>query len=478
MKTYEVKKIESFTENNYTSIYLDSYKRLWVSVYGNGLYCYQGDQLIKHFTASNSPLTYDVIHDIMERDNQLWVATDGGGINIISLDDFSFTNIQQKQDDVHSFPANTIYRLYLDPANNMWAGSIRRGLIGIKNVYACSYQNVPFGNLYGLSNQTINSFFQDSDGIVWVGTDGGGINRFDPVSGTFKHYPATKYEKVVSIVEYTPDELLFFSFNKGLFIFHKQTGQIRPFVLIDKEMNDQTCINGFSVNIQRITKTKILFSAQHIFIYDMVTCKFDIVATMGEEYERHSPLIIATKGAKTYLSDLKNICEYDSSEGTFRTIYKGQYTISDASMDQDGVFWLASAEGLVRYDPRTGKSELINTSLFQDVASVVADNQYRIWIGTRRHLFVYSSRTHNFATLEEVDGVLPNEYIFHATLLADNGDVFVGGTTGMTVINSAVHFDTDEDYTVELLDVLLNGLPVSLSEEPQEAAETIQVPWN
>lgn len=102
-----------------------------------------------------------------------------------------------------------------------------------------------FGNLYGLSNQTINSFFQDSDGIVWVGTDGGGINRFDPVSGTFKHYPATKYEKVVSIVEYTPDELLFFSFNKGLFIFHKQTGQIRPFVLIDKEMNDQTCINGF-----------------------------------------------------------------------------------------------------------------------------------------------------------------------------------------------------------------------------------------
>lgn len=128
--------------------------------------------MIKHFTASNSPLTYDVIHDIMERDNQLWVATDGGGINIISLDDFSFTNIQQKQDDVHSFPANTIYRLYLDPANNMWAGSIRRGLIGIKNVYACSYQNVPFGNLYGLSNQTINSFFQDSDGIVWVGTDG------------------------------------------------------------------------------------------------------------------------------------------------------------------------------------------------------------------------------------------------------------------------------------------------------------------
>lgn len=478
MKTCELKKVESFTEKNYASIYLDSHKRLWVSVYGNGLYCYEKDKLLKHFTVSNSPLTYDVIHDIIERDNQLWVATDGGGINIISLDDFSFTNIQQMQDDVHSFPANTIYRLYLDPANNMWAGSIRRGLIGIKNVYARSYQNVPFNNLYGLSNQTINSFFQDSDGIIWVGTDGGGINRFDPLSGTFTHYPATKYEKVVSMVEYTPDELLFFSFNKGLFIFHKRTGQIRPFMLIDKEMNNQTCVNGYSVNIQRITKNKILFSAQHIFIYDIVSRKFDIVATMGKEYERLSPLVISTVGTKTYLSDLKNICEYDSSEGTFKTIYEGQYIINDASMDRDGIFWLASTEGLIRYDPRSGKSELINTGLFHEVTSVVADNQYRIWIGTRRHLFVYFTRSRNFTTLDEVDGVLPNEYIFHATLLAKNGDIFVGGTTGMTVINSDIHFDTDADYTVELLDVLLNGLPVTLSEERHEAAGVIEVPWN
>ena len=95
---------------------------------------------------------------------------------------------------------------------------------------------------------------------------------------------------------------------------------------------------------------------------------------MGREYERNSPLIIATVGTKTYLTDLKNICEYDSSEGIFRTIYQGKYIINDASRDQDGVFWLASTEGLVRYDPRTGESELIKTSLFQEVSSVVTDN--------------------------------------------------------------------------------------------------------
>lgn len=70
-----------------------------------------------------------------------------------------------------------------------------------------------------------------------MGTDGGGINRFDPLTGTFKHYPSTMHEKVVSIVEYTPDELLFSSFNEGLFIFiSKRDGYVLLFWSIKKQM--------------------------------------------------------------------------------------------------------------------------------------------------------------------------------------------------------------------------------------------------
>lgn len=144
LKTNRVQKVESFSEKHYSSIFLDSYKRLWVGVYGDGLYCYQNGALLKHFTMNNSPLTYNVIHDIAEKDNSLWVATDGGGINVISLDNYSFTNICQINDDIYSFPTNSIYHLYLDAGNNMWAGSIRGGLIGIK-----VYMLVHFGICLG-----------------------------------------------------------------------------------------------------------------------------------------------------------------------------------------------------------------------------------------------------------------------------------------------------------------------------------------
>lgn len=67
IKTRELKKIETFTSKSYTAIFLDSHERLWVGIYGSGLYCYQDGKLLKHFTTSNSLLTYDVIHDIVEK---------------------------------------------------------------------------------------------------------------------------------------------------------------------------------------------------------------------------------------------------------------------------------------------------------------------------------------------------------------------------------------------------------------------------
>lgn len=478
LSTGKLVKINYLSEGNYTSIFLDSDKRLWISAYGNGLFCYQNDQLIKHFTTLNSPLTYDVIFNMLEKDKKLWVATDGGGITIISLDDYSFTNIRQIQGDVHSFPTNTIYRIYKDLADNIWVGSIRGGLIGVREVYARSYQNVPFGNPYGLTNQVINSFFQDSSGVIWIGTDGGGINSFDASTGTFKHYPSFEQKKVVSIVEYSPTELLFFSFDKGLFLFNKSNGQIRPFLLMNQEMNEKTCVNGFSVNIQKIASDKILLSAQHVFLYDIIKKEFSIVATMGKDYQRNSPLIITTVGTKTYLADLSGICEYDSFSGKFTTIYHSDYTINDACMDKNGVFWLATTVGVVSYDPHSKKSNWVQTSLFNEATSVIADKQQRIWIGTRHTLYFYSKLTNKFATLGEADGVLPNEYLFHAMLLAKDGDILVGGTTGMTIIDSDLRFDVADGSTIELLDVLLNGLPVNLSEEATDSIETIEIPWD
>ena len=477
LKKQSLKKEDMFSEMKYSCIYLDSHKHLWVCDYRKGLFCYKDGRLLKHFTTKNSPLTYDAIHDLVEKDNKLWVATDGGGINVISLDDFSFSKIQYMQDDINSFPASSVFRLYIDPQNNIWVGSVRDGLIGVKNVYARSFQNVPIGNPYGLSNRAVNCFLQDSDGLIWVGTDGGGINRFDPETFIFKHFPIAQYGKIASMVEYTADELLIYSFNKGLYLFNKHTGQLQPFTVVNQAMKDKIN-NGFSIFIQRISQNKILFSGEQIICYDMVTQKVDVVATIYKEFTRHSPLIITTVGTKTYFADVKNICEYDSFDGSFKTIYSGNSNISNVCRDKNGVFWIASENGLQSYNPLTKKLKSVQTSLFKEVNTILADDQKRIWIGTCQHLYVYFPETDNFAVLDEVDGVIPNEYIPRSTLLDKNGNILIGGTLGMTVIDRNICFNANVSNRIELLDVFLNGLSIPLDKKMNQFIETIKIPWD
>ncbi len=121
--------------------------------------------------------------------------------------------------DNYSLPANSILCLYNDYNNNIWAGSIRNGLISIREVSMKTYTDVPPGNDRGLSNNTVLSLFQESQDQIWVGTDGGGINSFNPLTEKFTHYSSTWEDKVASICQFTPGKLLISLFSQGVFIF-------------------------------------------------------------------------------------------------------------------------------------------------------------------------------------------------------------------------------------------------------------------
>ena len=46
------------------------------------------------------------------------------------------------------------------------------------------------GNLNSLSSSGINTIYEDSKGFIWIGSKGGGLDRFDPVTGSFIHFKA------------------------------------------------------------------------------------------------------------------------------------------------------------------------------------------------------------------------------------------------------------------------------------------------
>ncbi len=471
----EIKIIDYLSGGNYSKIFIDSYDRLWVSNYGEGLYCYEDEVLVRTFTSSNSKLTYPVIHDIIEKDNTLWVATDGGGINILSLTDFSISNIKHNQEDIGSFPANSIYRLYKDSSENIWAGSVQNGLIGIREVHIRSFRNAPLGNIYGLSNQTVNCFFEDKNGMIWIGTDGGGINSFDMNTKTFKHLMTTQNEKIVSIEEFSNDELIYFSFNRGFFILNKKTNKVKPFIIINDVVNRETCINGFSVYARRISDYEIMFSAQNLYIYNLTNKEFRVAATKGKDYQRNSPPIIMTLGAKTYIADEYAILAYDSADDRLTKVLDIDFAINDMTVDSDGLFWLATNEGLATYDQKLNKLNMLFNNLFEEIISVEYDVNNRIWIGAHNKLLVYRIKEGRFSLMSETDGVIANEYKLNATIRTKDNSIIMGGTNGMSIISSNIDPTNTDSHRIEVLDLLLNGMPKSV---PSNQLEAIKVPWN
>jgi signal transduction histidine kinase/DNA-binding NarL/FixJ family response regulator len=90
----------------------------------------------------------------------------------------------------------------------------------------------------GTSDAWINTIFEDSEGILWIGTSLGGLNRFDPKNGSFKHYKHNPEDKmsignnlVKSILEpkIHGDNILWVGTHGGLQKFDKKTGTFETF---------------------------------------------------------------------------------------------------------------------------------------------------------------------------------------------------------------------------------------------------------
>lgn len=461
-------------------ILIDSQKRIWIAPYNNGVRCYdQNGQLLSTYTTQNSNLSHNVVLSMAELDGQIWFGTDGGGINILNPKTKQITVLEHVPGDGYSLPVNSILCLYKDDYNNMWAGSIRSGLISIRKASIKTYTDAALNSDRGLSDNTVLSLYQrPNDQRIWIGTDGGGINSFDPVTGKFKHYPSTWRDKVASITGYSSTELMVSLFAKGVFIFNTTTGHSQPLTIVNKKINDQLCFSGRTVNLYQNTPETVLLLANHIYRYTLKTKVFELV----KEEEGHditgALLPIERKAEQTYLNDLKSIYVLDHQKNKLQPIYvmNGDTIINSVSADQKGTFWIGTNYGLSSYTPSTRKFKNISTGLFGEVRSVICDHKGKLWIGVDGMLFAWMIKEQKFIIFGESDGVIRNEYLQKPRLVSTTGDIYMGGVKGLLHIEHTLHIDSSEIPTLQLTDVSING--ESINNELTREHPTISVPWN
>lgn len=459
---------------------IDSQNRIWIAPYNEGIRCFTHDgKQLASYTTHNSNLNNNVVLSLAEREGQIWIGTDGGGINILEPETGRFSLLEHVPgSDNYSLPANSILCLYNDRNNNIWAGSIRNGLISIREVSMKTYTDVLPGSDRGLSNNTVLSLYQEADDRIWIGTDGGGLNLFNPLTKKFTHFPSTWEDKVASICPFTSGNLLLSIFSQGVFVFNPSTGKKTPFIIIDPETSTRLGSRGKTVNLFQNTPHSVLLLGDHVYQYNLKEQTFSIATEQQGADIIGAILPVTNYQNYTYLNDTKHIFRLDNRTNRLEVLYQcgGDTLLNSVSRDEYGNFWIGNNYGLIHYHPTTQKQTPMPTSLFGEVTQIVCDQQGKVWIGTDNMLFAWLIKEKKFVLFGESDGVIQNEYLSKPRLLSSQGNIYMGGVKGLLHINSNLPLITSEFPQLQLSDVIING--ESVNDKLSGTPVGISAPWN
>ncbi len=469
LKNSTIEPINFNKEQRISSYYIDKNNNLWLSPYRKGIYCYNslGNEIAK-YDSSNSELKNNIILDIKQYGEEIWMATDGNGIARLNTHTNEFEYIEHKEGSTNSFPAKSVNCIYIDKSNEVWAGTIRHGLFNIREVYMHTYQDAPLNNQYGLSNKTAQTIYDDGD-YIYIGTDGGGVNRFDKTNKTFLHYKSCINESVVSIINYSTKELIVSFYGKGLFFFNKSTGEYRRCNFVDHEIQEKFNQRGMGIQLNNYSKDKYHMFADQVYFCDAATNTVtpaevndileDSEVSLGKLRKIFSNENIA------YLYGFKNIFRLDNRTKSMTPIYYADYdtVINDVCSDEKGNLWIASNKGLIIYNIKNDTTKLVENSLFHEIYNVIYDPTGKIWIGAQGKLFNYDINQDIFSIYNESDGALANEYIPNSFSVSPDGTIYIGGTNGLLCMGRKNILDSDqivsdkEEIQLNLMEVLLDG---------------------
>ncbi len=172
------------------------------------------------------------------KDNRIWIGTSAEGL--FCYDPVTKSVVKHYKNDPKdslSVSSNSINSLEEDKEGNIWVGTGDKGICRL-NIQNSTFTSFPFINNNGsmkanneLDDQIVQFLFFDSDGILWIGTYKGGINKLDTKTNQFKSYTdfETGLTNVVTIYEDSHKRLWAGTYMSGLFLVDKNTGKAKRY---------------------------------------------------------------------------------------------------------------------------------------------------------------------------------------------------------------------------------------------------------
>ncbi len=410
-------------DNSVESLFADNDNQLWIGTQSAGFDCF--DILKKTFTHyrhqpgnDNSVTTGMVTSFAQDHEGNIWVGTHGG------LDRFDpktkkFAHYKYNAADTTSLYGNIVRTVYVDRQGVVWVGTGSpfhddEALNGKENGLSRYNKKTNTFTRFlhrdddptSLADSHVRSIYEDSHGNFWVGTAGDGLQTFDRLTGRFTRYPYDPVKlsrpQLGQRLVWVDDHITFIKEDgAGKLWIGTMQGGLTQYDPATKSMirygagNDTSKVfpdkSGWAAYLSRdgifwiSTWEAGLYYVkpnETTFPYYRIGSHID-----GMYEEKNGECWVCTHGGIVKLDARKNMVKRYPINLTPRAA--NYENIHDFLRDRSGIFWIATEDGLVNFNPATEKTEIYthsdgnkNTLSGSVVNSLFEDHKGDLWVGT------------------------------------------------------------------------------------------------
>lgn len=404
---------QSISANLIRCILEDRHKNFWIGTEGGGLNRFDRNyKTFMHYTADSSSeiiLSGNNINSMIEdRNGDLWLGMENG-LDHLDLEKGKVFNYLPHKEDSDNQTVNEVMVIYEDSHGILWIGTLGGGLCSFnrdeQRFVCCRHDGQ---DRYSIGDDEIHAITEDVIGDLWIGTTNGGLNRYDRLNKRFERfYPGRDNPESTTIRAILDDGQgkLWIGNRSGLYHFDRMQ---QRFIYYSHDPNNPSSLVQNSVlTIFRDAKGDIWFG---------------------------------TRGGISYLntSNLPFV-HYRADPNNRRCLNKqAVYAILE---DRYGDIWFGTEHGGLNYlNRRTGLFTYFtydimnpNSLSVNNIKSLLEDRQGNLWIGTyngglnyfdrgKKRFFHYRHDDQNTSSLSN-DNVM--------ALVADaDGNIWIGTDGG------------------------------------------------
>ncbi len=414
--------VQAFCEDPSGDLWIGTWEGLNRLSSGSGNQGRNQVQRVLHSATDPGSLASNTVHAILvDRSGVMWVGTRGGGVSYRETAAPKFRLYKHDPFRSVDFPPGPVRAIVTEPAG-FWVGTTGGGIAHINHATGAiiTLRHDP-GHSASLSSDDVRTLAFDRDGVLWVGTYGGGLNR---VARSHGHRPVRPIRFDMG-VDGGRHVFAFLQDSRGTYWVGTQEGLLH-FLSVDRSGRKPVGTRHFRHDAQ-----------------DSSRISHRIVRMLFED--SRGTIWVGTYGG------LNRIDPPSDRVRTYRMIPGKPGTISHAVVvaaceDTAGFVWFGTmGGGLNRYDPRTDtftvideRSGLPNAYVY----GVLADREQNLWLSSNLGLTRFTaarwhprmdadSTAQFFRTYSMTDGLQSMEFNAGAACADATGELYFGGIGGL-----------------------------------------------